>query len=232
MTEGALFRPGEPGIARFPPWVVFTPYVFHDTSVRMPETDTDEVLLAAAQRGDREARDELFARCRPNMVAQACKMLGPTREDEAEDVAQAALQKADRGLDRFKGDSKVSTWIYAITRNACLDWRRTHPPRSGDVPIDDPTVGEATWIPPATLVGDVVSEATRRRQLGKLFEKAFATLPKDERTVLLLQTYKDLTNTEIAERLNWPLGTVKTRLRNAKIRMRDAVVQYGLTAEA
>ena len=232
MTEGALLRPGEPGIARLPPWVVFTPYVFHDTCVRMPDTDTDEVLLAAAQRGDVEARDELFARCRPNMVAQACKLLGPTREDEAQDVAQEALTKAARGLDRFKGDSKVSTWIYAITRNACLDWIRTHPPRPGDVPIDDPTVGEATWIPPSTLVGDVVSEATEKGQLGELVKKALATLPKDERTVQLLQTYKGLTNTEIATLLNWPLGTVKTRLRNAKIRMRDAVVQYGLTAEA
>lgn len=198
----------------------------------MPDTDTDEVLLAAAQRGDVEARNELFERCRPNMLAQACKTLGPTREAEAHDVVQDALIKANRGLDRFKGDSKVSTWLYTITRNACLDWIKKHPPRPGDVPIDDPTVGEATWIPPATLVRDVVSEATRCRQLGELFKKASATLPKDERTVLLLQIYKDKTNSEIADLLNWPLGTVKTRLRNAKIRMRDAVVEYGLTAEA
>lgn len=198
----------------------------------MPKTDTDKVLLAAAQRGDSEARGELFKRCQPKMVALACQKLGPAREAEAHEVVQEVFLKAHQRFAQFKGDSEFSTWLYRITFNTSVDVLRKHPRRPDDVEIDDPTVGEATWVPPARLVGEVVSEATRRRQLGELFKKAFATLPKDERTVLLLQTYEELTNHEIAVRLNWPLGTVKTRLRNAKIRMRDAVVQYGLTAEA
>ena len=227
MSAGALLRPVEPGIAGLPPWVVFTPYVFHDTSVRMPDTDTDEVLLAAAQRGDSEARGELFERCRPNMVALACKKLGPTREAEAHELVQDAFGKAHERLDQFKGDSKVSTWLYRITVNTCLDRKRQGPPPGGRE-IDGP-VGDG-WDPPAG--SDVDPERrTLDGERAELIRRAFATLPTDERTVLLLQTYKDKTNSEIAHLLNWPLGTVKTRLRNAKIRMRDALRELGLTPE-
>ena len=233
MIEGAPQLPA--GFARtyLPPSVIFAPYASEHRIVRTRMAPrTDDALLEAARHGDLDARGELLERYRQTMFQLACKTVGPHREPDAHDCVQDAFLKASNKLDSFAGDAKFSTWLYRITYNTCLDWLRKHAAHDRNLPIDDPDVPETAWLPPPSLVDDIVTTGTRRRELGAIFTKALGQLHDREKTVLLLQTYEDLSTTEIATRLAWPVGTVKTRLRSAKINMRKFLVHHGLTADA
>ena len=166
----------------------------------------DRALVAAAQGGDREALDQLFRRHYDRVHAVCRRITG--NEADAADAAQEAMIAMVRGLAKFDGRSSFSTWAYRIATNASLDElrrRRRRPalaPRDHDGPhaIDlehaDPTAG------------------LRIDQLGdrELIDAALALLPDDFRLPVVLRDVADLDYAEIAEALQVPIGTVKSRI--------------------
>jgi RNA polymerase sigma factor (sigma-70 family) len=231
MIEGAPRTPAGTAIPLLTPSIFLTPYVLTDVSVRtLMAPRTDDALLDNARHGDHAARGELLERHRQEMFRVACKTIGHPHEEDAHDLVQDAFIKASTKLDSFKGDAKFSTWLYRITYTTCIDWLRKHAPQQNQIEIDNPEVPDAKWMP--ILVEDIVTRETRQHQLGALYKRALNHLSDDEKTVLLLQTYHELTTSEIAQRVKKPLGTVKTHLRSAKINMRKHLLHYGLTAEA
>src|SRR5689334_7593701 len=171
-------------------------------------TRTDEELVALATAGDVDSFNQLVARWERPIFALAYRTLG--REDDARDVVQDAFLRAYRGLRGFKGQAKFSSWLYRITLNLCRDWiRRERRAPIAQVPegTDPVDLADAQASPTES-----VEELVARREMSRAVARAMAELPEEQRTAILMKEYHGLTFQEIADQLNCPLSTVKTRL--------------------
>ena len=169
---------------------------------------TDEELVARSRAGDLDSFNQLVVRWERPIYALAYRTLG--REEDARDVVQEAFLRAYRGLKGFKGEAKFSSWLYRITLNLCRDWMR----RERRAPIvsvpegTDPIELADDRASPAESVEDLVA----RREMSAAVARAMADLPEEQRAAIMLKEYHGLTFQEIADQLNCPLSTVKTRL--------------------
>jgi RNA polymerase sigma-70 factor (ECF subfamily) len=169
---------------------------------------TDEELVARANAGDLESFNQLVTRWERPIYALAYRTLG--REEDARDVVQEAFLRAYRGLRGFKGQAKFSSWLYRITLNLCRDWiRRERRAPLVQVPEGtDPVDLADQRAAPTESVEDLVG----RREMSRAVARAMTELPEEQRTAILLKEYHGLTFQEIADMLDCPLSTVKTRL--------------------
>ena len=174
-----------------------------------------------------DAFNELVVRWERPIHALAFRVFG--REEEARDVSQEAFLRAFRGLKGFKGQAKFSSWLYRIALNLCRNWLRRER-RVGFVqPQEESLFAEARAVDP---ISETVEELIVRRDLGRAVAKVMATLSDDQRTVIVLKEYHGLTFREIAELLQCPLSTVKTRLYQGLTVLRRQLEQSGLKAPA
>ena len=169
---------------------------------------SDEELVARATAGDHDAFAQLVTRWERPIYALAYRTL--RREEEARDVVQDAFLRAYRGLKGFKGEAKFSSWLYRITLNLCRDWmRKERRAPVAQVPKGtDPLDLADQQAAPTESVEDLVA----RREMSAAVQLAMADLPEEQRTAIMLKEYHGLTFQEIAEMLDCPLSTVKTRL--------------------
>ena len=184
---------------------------------------TDEELVARSRGGDLDSFNQLVLRWERPIYALAYRVIG--REEEARDIAQETFLRAFRALKGFKGQAKFSSWLYRITLNLCRDWMR----RERRTPIAQTPegvdlvelAGEAT---PWESIEDLVS----RKELGRAVAKAMSVLPEEQRTAIILKEYQGLTFQEIADLLECPLSTVKTRLYQGLTVLRRQLEQAGV----
>ena len=169
---------------------------------------TDEELVARATAGDVDSFNQLVSRWERTIYALAYRTLG--REEDARDVVQEAFLRAYRGLRGFKGEAKFSSWLYRITLNLCRDWIR----RERRAPVVQPPEGiDAVDLADAQAAPtESVEDLVARREMSRAVSRAMAELPEEQRTAIMLKEYHGLTFQEIADQLNCPLSTVKTRL--------------------
>jgi len=170
-------------------------------------TSTDEELVARSMGGDLDSFNQLVLRWERPIYALAYRVIG--REEDARDVAQETFLRAFRALGGFKGQAKFSSWLYRITLNLCRDWiRRERRAPVSQAPEGVDLIEMASAVEPTESVEDLVS----RRELSRAVARAMATLPEEQRTAIVLKEYHGLTFQEIADLLDCPLSTVKTRL--------------------
>jgi len=168
----------------------------------------DRLIEAVALRRDREAFARLFEHFAPRLKAWLMKS-GATAA-AAEDFAQDAMLTVWRKADLFDArKARAATWIFTIARNRRLDMLRRDA-RALPTPEIEPTEDEAMQ-PDAILA--MADDARRVRE-------ALSRLKPDEVEVLRLAFFMDSPHSEIAQRLDLPLGTVKSRIRNAMIKLR------------
>jgi RNA polymerase sigma-70 factor, ECF subfamily len=184
---------------------------------------TDEELVARSIGGDLDSFNQLVVRWERPIYALAYRVIG--REEDARDVCQETFLRAFRAIRGFKGQAKFSSWLYRITLNLCRDWirreRRTpiaQAPEGVDL-VELAADGEGT-----ESVEDLVS----RRQLSQAVARAMARLPEEQRTAIILKEYHGLTFQEIANLLDCPLSTVKTRLYQGLSVLRRQLAQTGI----
>jgi RNA polymerase sigma-70 factor, ECF subfamily len=171
-------------------------------------TRTDEELVASAQAGDLDSFNQLVSRWERPMYALAYRTIG--REEEARDVVQDAFLRAYRGLRGFKGEAKFSSWLYGITLNLCRDWMRRErraPLVSTPEGVDAVDLADRQAAPTES-----VEDLVARREMSRAVARVMAELPEDQRAAVMLKEYHGLTFQEIADMLDCPLSTVKTRL--------------------
>lgn len=169
--------------------------------------EADATLIARCQAGEREAFGVLLNRYRDRVVNLAYQLL--RQRDDAEDVAQEAFIQAFTALDSFRGEAQWFTWLYRITVNLCLHRKR----RAKETePLQAASVSER----PETT--DVESQALTKLMV----ERTLDTLSEPLRVVLILREMHDLSYEEIAEVLDIPIGTVRSRLNEARRRFREA----------
>jgi RNA polymerase sigma-70 factor (ECF subfamily) len=166
--------------------------------------DLDDLgLVAASVSGQREAFDVIVARHR-RAVYQVCYRFAGNHED-ASDLAQDTFVRAWRGLGRFKGHSALSTWLYRIAVNVCLNRLAVRAP--GLDPIEpDRLVDSRSVDPRAVLLRNERAEQVRR---------AIAGLPRKQRATLILRAYHNLSHQQIAEILGSSVGAVKANFFHA-----------------
>jgi RNA polymerase sigma-70 factor, ECF subfamily len=168
---------------------------------------SDEELVARSRGGDLDSFNQLVLRWERPIYALAYRVIG--REEDARDVAQETFLRAFRALSGFKGQAKFSSWLYRITLNLCRDWvRKQRRTPIAQMPENVDLVELAGEGPPSESIEDLVA----RKQLSEAVAKVMALLPEDQRTAIILKEYHGLTFQEIADLLDCPLSTVKTRL--------------------
>lgn len=172
---------------------------------------SDAVLIIHCRMGERAAFEILMTRHRDRILNLAYQMLHD--RDEAEDVAQDAFANAFAALDKFRGDAQFSTWLYRIAFNLCVHRRRRNRPCETyeEKFHDGATLGEHYVAPPG------------EKALAKLMvEETLAQISPPLRAALVLREMHDLSYEEIAQILHIPIGTVRSRLNEARRQFREA----------
>ena len=188
---------------------------------------SDEELVSLSQAGDLDSFNQLVLRWERPIYALAYRVIG--REEDARDVAQETFLRAFRALKGFKGQAKFSSWLYRIALNLCRDWMR----RQRRAPVVQAPEGVelmdlASERGPAESIEDLVS----RRELSAVVADAMALLPEEQRTAIILKEYHGLTFQEIADLLDCPLSTVKTRLYQGLSVVRRQLREAGVDGDA
>lgn len=168
---------------------------------------TDEELVALSIGGDVESFNQLVLRWERPIFALAYRVIG--REEEARDVVQETFLRAFRGIGKFRGQAKFSSWVYRIALNLCRDWIR----RERRAPIL-PTPEGVDVIELAAEQGPVesIEDLVARNDISKVVADLMTRLPEEQRTAIILKEYHGMTFQEIADLQGCPLSTVKTRL--------------------
>jgi len=182
-------------------------------SVGLAAEELSACIVRIAETQDREAFIALFAHFAPRV--KAYMMRSGASSDIAEDLAQEALLMVWRKAQRYDpAKAGASTWIFTIARNLRIDALRKE--RRATLDPDDPTLF------PAGNDTDAHSEMERRQSDDRV-RQAMARLPQQQREVVQLSFFDELPHIAIAERLNLPLGTVKSRIRLAFNKIRDTL---------
>ena len=176
---------------------------------------SDEALLALVARGDEQALAELYERLGRTAYGLAFRIL---RDDAlAQDAVQEAFLSVWRGASTFVGDrAKPSTWVLTLVHRRAVDLVRREERRRAE-PLD--AAGE-----PADVAAAEEPEHVARRQVVR---EALRQLPAEQREAIELAYYGGYTQSELAERLGQPLGTIKSRMFAGLSRLRDLLAEAG-----
>ena len=172
-------------------------------------------FLTRLRAGETAAFEELVITYQHRVFGVALRMLGNAAE--AQEVAQEAFIRAHRGLAEFRGDAKLSTWLYAITSRLCLNRLATGERRLR-------RQGEETLLRLAG--GETPDVAVERGELEAALHRAIAELPEERRIVVVLRDLEGLPYEEIAEVLDLELGTVRSRLHRARADLKDKLERF------
>ena len=170
---------------------------------------TDQQLVVRVQEGDKRAFDLLVLKYQHKVHAIVGRFVRDT--DEVADVVQEAFIKAYRALPKFRGESQFYTWLYRIAVNTAKNYlvSRSRRPPGSDVDIDD-----AEYYSGSEYLKDLVTPENQlfRDELESVIVKSIAELPEDLRTAVTLREYEGLSYEEIAEIMECPVGTVRSRI--------------------
>lgn len=184
---------------------------------------TDDELVRRFREGEVSAYSDLVMRYQDRVYGQCLRWMGNPRI--AEEVAQDVFLAIYRALPRFRGESRVSTWIFRITVNHCKNRKlyrnrrkfESHEPLEG-IPRDDD--GPSRQIPSQ---GPGTDQGSHRSEAEEILNEALSRLDEDQRTIILLRDIQDLSYEEISEILDLPRGTVKSRLHRARAELTKLV---------
>ena len=181
----------------------------------------EAALILDAQRGDLEAFNRLVLAYQDLVYTQAYRMMGES--EAAEDAAQDAFIAAFRKLGSYRGGS-FKAWLLRIVTNLCYDElrRRKRRPTTPLEPIDndDEEIESPRWL---SDPNGTPEDQTERLELARALQRCLDQLPPEFRAVVTLVDIQGMDYIEAAESMAKPLGTVKSRLARARMRMRDCL---------
>ncbi len=180
--------------------------------------DDDSTAAARALQGD-DAAFELLVRRYRNEVYALCYYFTRNRED-AWDLSQETFIKAYRALASFRGEAGFKTWLMRIAANHCKDHLKRR--RVSTTSYDDAL--QASEVE----AGQTPAEAAQARELGAIVDAAVRSLPPKHQAAFILREYEGLSYQEMASVLGCGIGTVMSRLFNARRRLQQALAPLGL----
>jgi len=175
----------------------------------MTEREADQQLVERVKKGDKRAFDLLVGKYQHKVLSIIGRFVNDP--DEAKDVSQEAFIKAYRALPKFRGESAFYTWIYRIAVNTAknhLVARGRRPPGS------DVDVADAEFYDGGVVLHEISTPENQLMtdQLEALVYQALSDLPDDLRTAVTLREFDGLSYEEIAEVMDCPVGTVRSRI--------------------
>ncbi len=171
------------------------------------ERGRDAALVERFRRGDVAAFDDIVRKHRREIYLVARRILGA--HEDADEAAQEVFVRAWRGLDRFRGDSELRTWLIRIGVNVARTMRvRSRP----SVSLDD--------APEPAVSGPSADERVGRAQLGLRLREAVGQLPPRQQEVVLLKVFSAMTHADVARVMNLSEGAVKAHLHQAVANLR------------
>lgn len=176
--------------------------------------EKEEGLLKRIAEGEKEIFGELVLRHQDfifNVVSKYVRI-----EEEARDLTQDVFLKAYENIEKFRGESKVSSWLYRIAYNLSMNWSERRAGR--ETQLDDELA--ETIAEPPSLAEEIFE---REEQLARITE-ILSELPEKYRAVISLYYFEDRSYQEISEALGLPINTVKIHLLRAKERLREKLV--------
>lgn len=186
------------------------------------ESGSERALLTAARRGDRDALETLVTRYEPRVYRFGLSLCRD--RDDADDVLQDTFLSMVRSLQRFRGDSSLSTWLFAIAHHACLKRRRrrvSSPRAVESLDALSPTALN-TLVAPG-LSPEASAAATERHES---LQAAIGALDVGQRKVLLLRDVEGLTAPDTAKALGLSVAAVKSRLHRARAAVQQALAPF------
>ncbi len=179
----------------------------------MTAAETDQQLVARVQQGDSRAFDMLVLKYQHKILGLISRYVHDA--DEVQDVAQEAFIKAYKALPRFRGDSQFYTWLYRIAVNTAKNHlvSRSRRPPGSDVEVED-----AEYFEGGSALRDIESpeNALFGAELKAVVEDAISDLPDDLRAAVTLREFDGLSYEDIAEIMDCPVGTVRSRIFRAR----------------
>lgn len=175
--------------------------------MRTPDDIYDELLVLRCQDGESAALAELVQRWQPRLLRHVQRLTG--LPDAAADVVQAAWVAILRGLVRLEDPACFRRWAYQIASHKCADWvRERQRDRAGSKPLSAEPIDEK-------------SEVSKSQDDTSVLVEALKQLPPDHRTILSMFYLDDMPIAEIADSLSLPMGTVKSRLHYARLKLKE-----------
>lgn len=173
----------------------------------------EKELIRQIKAGDTEAYGQLVRAYQKQVYALCLRMVGDP--GEAEDLTQEAFVKSWQGLEYYRYEAAFSTWLYRLTTNLCLDHLRRRKRQAALT---------AAWDEEAEYRDTALTpeEACLRREAYGELDAAMAALSPEDRALLVLRVVRELSYEEIAADLNIPVGTVKSRLSRARMRLKES----------
>jgi len=179
-------------------------------------SDGDDKLVKRAKKGDSRAFDLLVLKYQGRVAQLVSRYVNNAAE--VEDVTQEAFIKAYRALPKFRGDSAFYTWLYRIAANAA----KNHLVALGRRPTTDLALDDSeSYEVPGRLKDESPDEVIMGQQLEAVISQAIDALPLELKAALTLREFEGLSYDEIAEVLECPIGTVRSRI----FRAREAIDQ-------
>ena len=183
--------------------------ILQPETVQIPDAD----LLRAVAQGDEESLAAIYDRYRTILFGLLFRILG--NRAEAEDILQEVfVQVWQRARDFDENRGKAFTWLVTLARSRAIDRLRSLGSRSRTI--------EAATKESADAVADAVEDAINNER-GEVVRAALKELPEEQRAALLMAYFDGFSQSEIAERTNTPLGTVKTRMRTGMTKLREVL---------
>ncbi len=187
----------------------------------VPTYPDEADLIARARSGDLAAFNVLVERCQGAVYNLCLRMLGSA--PAAEDVAQETFISAYRSLGRFR-DGAFRSWLFRIAANACYDELRRRRSRPA-VSLERGARGEDDERPvDMASPAPGPAEQLETAELGRVLQAAISSLPSDQRLAVVLRDVQGLEYAEIAAVMDVSLGTVKSRLNRARLRLRTLLL--------
>jgi len=193
-------------------------------SNKVNRSEWDEaILISLLKQGDEEAFRVLIRRYQSKLFSVAYGIV--LNKEESLEIVQEVFLKIFQKISTFREEARLSTWLYCITINQCLNWRKKwrrkfglhhHFPARDDA-ADKPEMG-SDEDSPETLY--------EKKELGKIFRKCLRELPEKARTVFVLKEVEGLSYEEIARILKIKQGTVSSRLFYARKRLKGLIQKY------
>ena len=178
------------------------------------ERDVDAELVARVQQGDKKAFDLLVLKYQRKIMRLVSRMVRD--QDEIEDVTQEAFIKAYRALPQFRGDSAFYTWLYRIAINTARNWLASNRRRPSS-PTEFQNEDGETFNETDNLTDNNNPESElASREIAETVNATIESLPEDLRTAIVLREIEGMSYEDIAQTMNCPIGTVRSRIFRAR----------------
>ncbi len=180
----------------------------------MSERKVDFALVERVRKGDKRAYDLLVIKYQRKIMRLLARMINDP--SDIEDVAQETFVKAYKALPQFRGDSAFYTWLYRIAINTARNWQASNMRRPATVTVAENENGE-TFDQINSLSDKSTPESLlASREIAQTVNQAIEELPDDLRTAIVLREIEGMSYEDIANTMQCPIGTVRSRIFRAR----------------